>query len=225
MKISEEIIERIKQEKDIVDIISESVRLNRTGRNFVGLCPFHNDKNPSFSVSQEKQIYKCFSCGEAGNVVTFVMKQMNMNYVEALKYLAEKANIPLDLNEGKVNSSINRKKEILYKVNIETGRFFFKNLMENNMAKEYFFNRGIKNSTIRKFGLGYAKDEWNSLIYYLKRKGFKENDLLEAGLVLKSKNKGKIYDRFKNRVMFPVFDIKSYMDCSLIPVSSDISLT
>ena len=208
MKISEEIIERIKQENDIVDIISESVRLKRTGRNFVGLCPFHNDKNPSFSVSQEKQIYKCFSCGEAGNVVTFVMKQMNMNYVEALKYLAEKANIPLDLNEGKVNSSINRKKEILYKVNIETGRFFFKNLMENNMAKEYFFNRGIKNSTIRKFGLGYAKDEWNSLIYYLKRKGFKENDLLEAGLVLKSKNKGNIYDRFRNRVMFPVFDIK-----------------
>ena len=208
MKISEEIIERIKQENDIVDIISESVRLKRTGRNFVGLCPFHNDKNPSFSVSQEKQIYKCFSCGEAGNVVTFVMKQMNMNYVEALKYLAEKANIPLDLNEGKVNSSVNRKKEILYKVNIETGRFFFKNLMENNMAKEYFFNRGIKNSTIRKFGLGYAKDEWNSLIYYLKRKGFKENDLLEAGLVLKSKNKGNIYDRFRNRVMFPVFDIK-----------------
>ena len=207
MKISEEVIERIKQENDIVDIISESVRLKRSGRNFFGLCPFHNDKNPSFSVSQEKQIYKCFSCGEAGNVVTFVMKQKNLQYVEALKYLAEKANIPLDLKEGRVDSSVNRKKDILYKVNVETGRFFFKNLTENNVAKEYFSNRGIKNSTIRKFGLGYAKDEWSSLIYYLRKKGFKEETLLEAGLVSKSP-KGKVYDRFRNRVMFPVFNIK-----------------
>ena len=207
MKISEEVIERIKQENDIVDIISESVRLKRSGRNFFGLCPFHNDKNPSFSVSQEKQIYKCFSCGEAGNVVTFVMKQKNLQYVEALKYLAEKANIPLDLKEGRVNSLVNRKKDILHKVNVETGRFFFKNLTENNVAKEYFSNRGIKNSTIRKFGLGYAKNEWSSLIYYLRKKGFKEETLLEAGLVSKSP-KGKVYDRFRNRVMFPVFDIK-----------------
>lgn len=130
MKISEEVIERIKQENDIVDIISESVRLKRSGRNFFGLCPFHNDKNPSFSVSQEKQIYKCFSCGEAGNVVTFVMKQKNLQYVEALKYLAEKANIPLDLKEGRVDSSVNRKKDILYKVNVETGRFFLKILQK-----------------------------------------------------------------------------------------------
>ena len=144
MKISEEVIERIKQENDIVDIISESVRLKRSGRNFFGLCPFHNDKNPSFSVSQEKQIYKCFSCGEAGNVVTFVMKQKNLQYVEALKYLAEKANIPLDLKEGRVDSSVNRKKDILYKVNVETGRFFFKNLTYQSCILFYFiYSLGI----------------------------------------------------------------------------------
>lgn len=102
------------------------------------------------------------------------MKQKNLQYVEALKYLAEKANIPLDLKEGRVDSSVNRKKDILYKVNVETGRFFFKNLTENNVAKEYFSNRGIKNSTIRKFGLGYAKDEWSSLIYYLRKKVLKK---------------------------------------------------
>lgn len=207
MRISEEIIERIKQENDIVDIVSENVRLKRSGRNYMGLCPFHNDKSPSFSVSQDKQIYKCFSCGEAGNVITFIMKQKNMNFVEAVKHLAEKANIPLELGDGEP-SQVTKKKELLYKINVEAGRFFFKNLSQNNQAREYFLNRGIKESTIRKFGLGYAKDGWNNIIYHLKRMGFKEEHLLEAGLVLRSEKKGTLYDRFRNRVMFPVFDIK-----------------
>ena len=148
MRISEELIERIKQENDIVDIISETVRLKRSGRNYMGLCPFHNDHSPSFSVSQDKQIYKCFSCGEAGNVFTFVMKQKNLNFLEAAKYLAEKVNIPLDLGDGEP-SKITKKKEVLYKANIEAGRFFFKNLSQDKKAKEYFLNRGIKESTIR----------------------------------------------------------------------------
>lgn len=207
MRISEEIIERVKQENDIVDIISESVRLKRSGRNYIGLCPFHNDKSPSFSVSQDKQIYKCFSCGEAGNVVTFLMKQKNLNFVEAIKFLADKANIPLDLGNGE-SSKITRKKDMLFKVNIETGRYFFGNLMTDEKAKEYFLNRGIQESTIRKFGLGYAKDGWSNLIYYLKKKGIREEVMLEAGLVLKNEKRGTIYDRFRNRVMFPVFDIK-----------------
>ena len=207
MRISEELIERIKQENDIVDIISETVRLKRSGRNYMGLCPFHNDHSPSFSVSQDKQIYKCFSCGEAGNVFTFVMKQKNLNFLEAAKYLAEKVNIPLDLGDGEP-SKITKKKEVLYKANVEAGRFFFKNLSQDKKAKEYFLNRGIKESTIRKFGLGYSKDSWNSLIYHLRRMGLKEDALQEAGLVLKSEKKGTFYDRFRNRVMFPVFDIK-----------------
>ncbi|MGL4108551.1 DNA primase [Clostridium sp. LP20] len=207
MRISEEIIERVKQENDIVDVISETVRLKRSGRNYMGLCPFHNDKSPSFSISQDKQIYKCFSCGEAGNVITFVMKQKNMNFIEAVKTLAEKANIPLNLGYEEP-SQTTKKKELLYKANVEAGRFFFGNLMGNKQAREYFENRGIKETTIRKFGLGYAKDGWSNIIYHLKKRGFNDEIILEAGLVSKNEKKGTIYDRFRNRVMFPVFDIK-----------------
>ncbi|MCR4943219.1 MAG: DNA primase [Clostridium sp.] len=207
MRIPEETIERVKQENDIVDVISETVRLKRTGRNYVGLCPFHNDKSPSFSVSQDKQIYKCFSCGEAGNVITFVMKQKNLTFIEAVKVLAEKANIPINLGNGEP-SKLSRKKDLLYKVNVEAGRYFFGNLMADKKAKEYFINRGIQESTIRKFGLGYAKDGWSNIIYHLKRKGISESVMLEAGLVSKNEQRGTVYDRFRNRVMFPVFDIK-----------------
>jgi DNA primase len=207
LRISEDIIEKVKQENDIVDIISETVKLKRTGRNYMGLCPFHNDKSPSFSVSQDKQIYKCFSCGEAGNVITFMMKQRNLNFIEAIKLLAERVNIPLDLGNGEP-SNISKKKDFLFKVNVEAARFFFNNLMANRNAKEYFLNRGIQESTIRKFGLGYAKDSWSNLIYHLKRIGIKEGSMLEAGLVIKNEKKNTIYDRFRNRVIFPVFDIK-----------------
>lgn len=207
MRIPDEKIERIKQENDIVDVISETVNLKRTGRSYIGLCPFHNDKSPSFSVSQDKQIYKCFSCGEAGNVVTFVMKSKNVTFVEALKLLAQRANIPLNTGNGN-DSKITRKKELLYKVNVETGRYFFSNLTRNNKAKEYFKRRGISEATIRKFGLGYSLDGWSNLIKYLKRKNFSEQILLEAGLVIKNEKNNTIYDRFRNRVMFPVFDVR-----------------
>lgn len=207
MRISEGTIEKIKNETDIVDIVSESVTLKRSGRNYMGLCPFHNDKSPSFSVSQDKQIYKCFSCGEAGNAITFVMKQKNMEFIDALKYLAEKANILLEVWDGE-SSELTKKKELLYKVNVEAARFFFNNLMMSRETKEYFLNRGIKEITIKRFGLGYAKEGWNNLIYHLKRNGFKEEILLEAGLVLRSEKKGTLYDRFRNRVIFPVFDVK-----------------
>ena len=207
MRIPEETIEKIKEENDIVDIISETVSLKRSGSSYIGLCPFHNDKSPSFSVSQNKQIYKCFSCGESGNVITFVMKSKNMNFIEALKYLADKVNIPLDLGNNE-SREVTRRKELLYKVNVEAGRFFFYNLMQNKIPKDYFLNRGINPSTIRHFGLGYAKDGWSNLIYHLKKKGFKEDLLLEAGLILKNEKRGTFYDRFRNRVMFPVFDIK-----------------
>lgn len=207
MRISEEIIQKVKEENDIVDVISETVNLKRSGRNYIGLCPFHNDKSPSLSVSPDKQIYKCFSCGEAGNVITFVMKQKNYNFIEAIKLLAERANIVLQIENSK-QSAVSKKKDILYKINVEAARYYFKNLTVNNVAKEYFSNRGIKNSTIRKFGLGYAKEGWTNIIYYLKRQGYNDNQLIDAGLVIKNENKGTIYDRFRNRVMFPVFDIR-----------------
>ena len=207
MQISEEVLERIKEQNDIVDIISEDVRLKKSGRNFMGLCPFHNDKSPSFSVSSEKQIYKCFSCGEAGNVLTFVMKYKKLTFIEAAKYLADKANIPLQINDNE-NSAVSRKKEVLYKVNVETARYYFANLQRIKMAKEYFLKRGIKEETIKRFGLGYSQDSWHGLTNYLRTKGYKDNLLLEAGLISKSEKSGNVYDKFRNRVMFPVFDVR-----------------
>ena len=206
MQVSEEILERVKAENDIVEIISEVVKLKKSGRNFTGLCPFHNEKTPSFSVSQEKQIYKCFGCGESGNVITFVMKNKNLPFLDAVKHLADKANIVLE--ENKRLSPTNRKKEILYNINVESARYFYSNLKLNKKAKNYFLNRGISEETIRKFGLGYSNDSWNSLLFYLRKKGFKEETILEAGLALKSEKFGNSYDRFRNRVMFPVFDYK-----------------
>ena len=205
MQISEEILEKIKSQNDIVDVISERVRLRKSGRNFTGLCPFHNEKTPSFSVSQEKQIYKCFGCGEAGNVISFVMKEKNLPFIEAVKYLANRANIPLEMNNGEKSKSA-KKKELLYRVNVEAAKFFFSNLMNNQNAKEYFLNRGIKEETIKKFGLGFANDSWNSLMFYLRKKGINDVLLEEAGLISVNKEKGRKYDRFRNRVMFPVFD-------------------
>jgi len=205
LQISEEILEKIKSQNDIVDVISERVRLRKSGRNFTGLCPFHNEKTPSFSVSQEKQIYKCFGCGEAGNVISFVMKEKNLPFIEAVKYLASRANIPLEMNNGE-KSKAAKKKDLLYRINVEAAKFFFSNLMNNQNAKEYFLNRGIKEETIKKFGLGFANDSWNSLMFYLRKKGINDTLLEEAGLISVNEEKGSKYDRFRNRVMFPVFD-------------------
>ena len=205
MQISEEILEKIQSQNDIVDVISERVRLRKSGRNFTGLCPFHNEKTPSFSVSQEKQIYKCCGCGEAGYVISFVMKEKNLPFIEAVKYLANRANIPLEMNNGEKSKSA-KKKDLLYRVNVEAAKFFFSNLMNNQNAKEYFLNRGIKEETIKKFGLGFANDSWNSLMFYLRKKGINDVLLEEAGLISVNKEKGRKYDRFRNRVMFPVFD-------------------
>lgn len=207
MQISEEILEKVKEQNDIVDVISERVRLKKSGRNFTGLCPFHNEKSPSFSVSQEKQIYKCFGCGEAGNVISFVMKDRNMVFLDAVKYLADRANISLGIESKEKNKTAERK-EILYKVNVEAAKFFFSNLMNTPSAKEYFLNRGIKEETIKRFGLGFAKDGWNNLIFHLRKLGVRDDVMEAAGLISVNREKGKKYDRFRNRVMFPVFDYR-----------------
>ena len=207
LQIPEEVIEKIKEQNDIVDIISENVRLKKSGRNYMGLCPFHNDKSPSFSVSSDKQIYKCFSCGEAGNVLTFVMKYKKFTFLEAAKYLADKANITLQI-EGQENNKVSRKKELLYKINVEAARYYFANLQNNKIAKEYFLKRGIKEETIKRFGLGYSHDNWHGIINGLRTKGYKDDLLFEAGLISKNEKTGNTYDRFRNRVMFPVFDAK-----------------
>lgn len=204
--IAEDIIQKVKDLNDIVDIVSEKVKLKRTGRNYSGLCPFHHEKTPSFSVSQDKQIYKCFGCGEAGNVITFVMKTKNFSFVEAVKNLADKVNITIDDNKDKYYAKNKEKYDKLYSMNVEAARYFFRNLDSNSKAKKYFLDRGINQKTMRRFGLGYAKDDWRQLLSFMKSKGYTELELIEAGLIVQ-KNKA-VYDRFRNRVIFPVFDYK-----------------
>lgn len=204
--IPEDVIEKIKYENDIVDVISEKVRLKRSGRNYTGLCPFHNEKSPSFSVSRDKQIYKCFGCGEAGNVITFVMKIRNLSFVDSVRILAERAHMDLDFLESG-NSKKNNANEKLLKLNVDAARFFFANLKSDKKANEYFLGRGISDNTIRKFGLGYALDDWHGIMNFLRKKGYTEADLLTNGLIIKN-DKGNKYDRFRNRIIFPVFDYK-----------------
>lgn len=201
MNITEDVIEKIKQENDIVDVISQDVRLKKSGTNYFGLCPFHNEKTPSFSVSSEKQIYKCFGCGEAGNVVTYTMKKRNLEFIEAVKFLGERVNIIIDSNNSNEN-----KLDKYYKINTEAARYFFNLLRKNKTPLEYFTNRGILSRTINSFGIGYSLNEWKGLLIYLRNKGYSEKEIVAAGLAVNKDNNS--YDRFRNRVMFPVFDYK-----------------
>jgi len=204
--ISEEIIQRIIDENDIVDVITESgVRLKRSGRNYFGLCPFHHENSPSFSVSPEKQIFKCFGCGEAGNVIGYVMKNKNMSYYDTLKYLAERVNIQVEENKAEIENK--KRIQRFYDINVDAARYFFSNLMKNKEALSYFTGRGIELGTIKSFGLGYALDSWGELLKYLKSKKYTDKEILSLGLAIEGKN-NRIYDRFRNRVIFPVFDYK-----------------
>jgi len=204
--IAEDVIRKIKEQNDIVDVISESVKLKRTGRNYIGLCPFHNEKSPSFSVSQDKQIYKCFGCGEAGNVISYIMKERNVTFPDAARVLAERANITIEMDndENNVQKDMYNK---MYNINVEAARYFYDNLRKDKKAEAYFVNRGISETTMKKFGLGFSFDKWDGLLLYLKKKGYSELDLFNVGLIIKSP-KGSYYDRFRNRIMFPVFDYK-----------------
>ncbi len=204
--IAEDVIRKIKEQNDIVDVISERIKLKRTGRNYTGLCPFHNEKSPSFTVSQEKQIYKCFGCGEAGNVISYIMKDRNITFPEAARILAERANITIeeDNEESKVQK---RSFDKMYNINVEAARYFYDNLRKHKKASEYFEVRGISETSMKKFGLGFSFDKWDGLLVHLKKKGYSELDLFNIGLIIKSP-KGSYYDRFRNRIMFPVFDYK-----------------
>ena len=211
MRYPEHVIEQIREQSDIVSIISEYTALNKRGGSHVGLCPFHNEKTPSFSVSEDKQLYYCFGCGAGGNVITFLMQKENMSFVEAIKYLAERENIKLDetyLSEEEVEN--NKKRGQLLEVLKESARFFHYNLraVENEEALRYLTSRGLSIETIKQFGLGYASHRFNDLYEYLKQKGYKDELLLESGLFLQGKNnQHMLYDRFAGRVIYPIFDL------------------
>lgn len=205
----EEIIERVRQGNDIVDVISSHVRLKRAGSNYVGLCPFHSEKTPSFSVSRTKQFYHCFGCGKSGNVITFLMEYEGMGFIDVVKELAGRAGIALPEMEQTEES---RKKadfrNQMLEACKEAGRYYYYRLKNDQKAMEYFKGRKLTEETIQKFGLGYAPVTRRELYDYLRQKGFQDEVLKECGLVRFDERNGA-RDYFFHRVMFPIMDANS----------------
>lgn len=215
---SEDLIEEVISQNDIVEVISEYVQLKKSGRNYMGLCPFHREKTPSFCVSMDKQIYKCFGCSEGGNVISFIMKLENLDFWDSVELLAQRAHI--DLSRFEVRSFSNNTKsqkkedlkETLFKLNKEVGIYYHNNLIEilnstgYNEVKEYVKKRKFDLNTIKRFGIGYANGEV-PLYNYLLEKGFSKSEMIASGIIMEN-SKGKIYDRFFSRLMFPIFDIR-----------------
>lgn len=206
--VSDKIKEEIKSKCDIVDIISEYVSLKQRGKNYVGLCPFHDDTKPSLYVSRDLQIFKCFACDSAGDVFAFLMKYQKITYPEALKALAEKCGVKLpstyDTKETKIN-------EELKNLNKFAVQYYQKMLFDNslgNQALTYLKKRGIDDNIITSFKLGYSLPNWDSFLDAGKKAGFSEKILLMGGFILEGKKQGNYYDRFRGRIMFPIFDIK-----------------
>ena len=207
-RYSDEIIDDVRQSNDIVDVISQYVRLKRSGRNYFGLCPFHNEKSPSFSVSPEKQIFHCFGCGVGGNVFTFLTKIEGINFVEAVQLLAERANIQLPTLENNVDSAKEALKAKVYKVNEFTAKYYHENLYrpESKIAQEYIKKRKLSNETLKSFQIGFS-GKFDELYKELKKQGFEDREILESGLVNKNE-RGQFIDRYRNRLMFPICDAR-----------------
>ncbi|KXG78500.1 DNA primase [Fervidicola ferrireducens] len=207
----EEIIKEVQDRADIVEIVSNYVSLKKRGENYVGLCPFHSEKTPSFNVSPKKQLFYCFGCGVGGNVFTFLMKKENWTFPEALRWLAERVGIKLPEEEtlGKVSEAFKLKREIL-EINKMAAEYYHYNLLkttEAERARHYLSSRGILAETVERFNLGYALPAWDGLINFMRSKGIGEDALLKAGLVIpKSSGKG-FYDRFRDRIIFPIKDV------------------
>ena len=206
IRYSDEIIEEVRQNNDIVDIISQYVHLTRKGRNYFGLCPFHNEKSPSFSVSPDRQIFHCFGCGVGGNVYTFLMKIEGITFKEALEILAERANIQLPTLENSTNNSKEELKSKVYKVNEFTAEFYHQNLYKPTakIAQEYVKKRKLNQETLQAYKIGFS-GKFDELYKALKQQGFGEKEILESGLVNKNDN-GTYIDRYRNRLMFPICD-------------------
>ena len=208
MAIPEAFIDELVARSEISDVVSSYVHLTRKGNNLWGLCPFHSEKTPSFSVSPEKQIYHCFGCGKGGGVISFVMEMENLPFVEAVRLLAQRAGMEMPESGG--SESYRRRKERLLALNKEAARFFHAKLRspEGAAGAEYLFRkRGLSQGIVTRFGLGVAPDGWDNLIRAMQEKGYTKRELLDAGLAVDNK-KGRVYDRFRNRVMFPIIDLR-----------------
>jgi DNA primase len=211
MYYSDEIIEEVRSKNDIVDVISSYVKLQKKGSSYFGLCPFHNEKSPSFSVSREKQMYYCFGCGAGGNVFTFLMEYENYSFQEALKYLADRAGV--ELPEAEYSKEARERadqKAILLEINKVAAQYFYVQLKspQGAHALSYLKDRGLSDEMIHSFGLGYSNKYSNDLYQYLKSKGYRDELIVKAGLVTVDERYG-VSDKFWNRVMFPIMDSNS----------------
>lgn len=211
MYYPEETVEEVRQKNDIVDVISSYVKLQKKGSSYMGLCPFHGEKTPSFSVSRSKQMYHCFGCGVGGNVFTFVMEYENYTFVEALKMLADRAGI--NLPEAEYSEEERRKADLrtrLLEINKEAARYFFYQLKSERgrAAYDYLKGRELSDETIVKFGLGYSNKYSDDLYKHLRSRGFDDGILKESGLITMDEAKGP-HDKFWNRVMFPIMDVNN----------------
>ena len=207
-RYSDEVINDVRQSNDIVDVISQYVHLKRSERNFFGLCPFHNEKSPSFSVSPDKQIFHCFGCGVGGNVFSFITQIEGINFVEAVQMLAERANIQLPTLQDNGDSQREELKAKVYKVNEFTAEFYHQNLYkpQAKIAQEYVKKRQLSNETLKSFKIGFS-GKFDELYQELKKQGFGEREILESGLVNKNE-RGQYIDRYRNRLMFPICDAR-----------------
>ncbi|MDD3221475.1 MAG: DNA primase [Clostridia bacterium] len=211
MFYSDDVIEEVRARNDVVDLIGNYIKLTKKGSSHFGLCPFHNEKSPSFSVSRDKQMYYCFGCGAGGNVITFVMEYENYSFLEAVKYLAERAGIKLpevEVTEEQKRTQ-NRRQQLL-DMNKIAAQYFYYQLKGKNgsQARDYFEKRQLSSDTVAHFGLGYANPYRDDLYQFLKKKGYEDGLLKDSGLVSIDEKKGA-HDKFWNRVMFPIMDVNN----------------
>ncbi len=205
--IPDSFIQDLKASCDIEDIVSGYVKLTRKGKNLVGLCPFHSEKTGSFYIYPQTQSFYCFGCGAGGDTISFLRRIENLEYVEAVKLLAQKAGVTVP--EDSMDDSAVRLKARTLEINRETARFYHQCLVSDvgKAAYQYLIDRGRTPKIIRRFGLGYAPDDWNSLVDHLKSKGFREDEMVASGICGRTK-KGGLYDRFRGRVIFPIIDLR-----------------
>ena len=208
MRLPEEFISELKFRSDISDIASSYMQLKRRGRNLVGLCPFHGEKTPSFNIYTENGSFYCFGCGAGGDVITFVMKIENLDYMEAVKFLAQRAGMTVP--EDAVDDSMSKLRTRVFEANREAARFYYSKLYSNEgrQALSYLHSRALSDKTITRFGLGFSPDNRFALTNHLKSKGFTDSELIAANLVFKTRSGNGVVDRFVNRAMFPIIDLR-----------------
>lgn len=207
MQISESFLQELRYRCDIEQIVSRYVNLRKSGQNLKGLCPFHNEKTPSFSVSADKQFFYCFGCGAGGDIITFIRKIENLDYIDSVKFLAGQVGLQIPEEQDDKNSAIIRDRALA--INREAARFYY-NCLQSDIGRiglEYLYNRGLTPETIKHFGIGYAPNSWDALNSHLSKMGFSQAEMIIAAVIGQGKN-DKIYDQFRNRVIFPIIDVR-----------------